>query len=307
MLHAWGTGTNPALVAESPDSRIPGQWWPTGCAGPPRILPSTAMKCALTIAGSDPTGGAGLQADLQVFSAYGIHGSGVVTALTLQDSSRVHGVMPVFPSVALDQLRVLLADITPTAIKLGMLASDDVARSVQLALAGLEEPIPTVIDPVLAASDGTQLLERRAWPVLRELMHGAQLVTPNLPEAELLAEIEIRGTKDFERAASIFVEEIGCQAVLVKGGHLDGPPDDLLAIGGASGTRMTWLKGDRIETPGVHGTGCALAAAITAGLALGNALEDAVDDARRFVAARIRDASAVGSGNLFLAPAGGRR
>jgi hydroxymethylpyrimidine kinase/phosphomethylpyrimidine kinase len=274
-----------------------------GCAEPRRILPLQTMKCALTIAGSDPTGGAGLQADLQVFSAYGVHGAGVVTALTVQNSSGVRAVMPVFPSVALDQLRVLLADITPAAIKIGMLASDDVARSVQLALSGLATRIPTVIDPVLAASDGTPLLERRAWPVLRELMRGAQLVTPNLHEAALLTEIEIGRKRDCEAAAEVFLEKFGCEAVLIKGGHRDGPPDDLLAIAQESANSMTWLKGERIDAGAVHGTGCALASAVTAGLALGQGLEEAVNHARRFVAARLRGASSLGSGAAFLAPA----
>ncbi len=262
------------------------------------------MKCALTIAGSDPTGGAGLQADLQVFSAYGVHGAGVITALTLQDSAGVRGVMPVFPSVALDQLRTLLADFTPAVIKIGMLASDDVARSVQLALSGLATRVPTVIDPVLAASDGTSLLEPRAWPVLRDLMNGAQLVTPNLPEAELLTEISIGCRQDREAAATIFVEKFGCEAVLIKGGHDTGPADDLLAIRKDSATRMIWLDGERIPGGPVHGTGCALASAIAAGLALDEGLEEAVAHARRFVAARLRGASRLGSGAAFLSPAG---
>jgi hydroxymethylpyrimidine/phosphomethylpyrimidine kinase len=264
------------------------------------------MKCALTIAGSDPTGGAGLQADLQVFAAYGVHGAAVVTALTVQDSHRVHAVMPVFPSVALDQLRALLADITPSAIKIGMLASDDVARSVQLALAGLDQPVPTVIDPVLAASDGTPLLERRAWPVLRELMDGAALVTPNLPEAELLTGLEITRPKDCERVAAAFLEDFGCRAVLIKGGHRSGPPDDLLAVSRKASSEMIWLAGERIDKAPVHGTGCALASSVAAGLALGHGLEQAVDDARQFVRERLRAGSALGSGAEFLAPAGTR-
>ena len=263
------------------------------------------MRCALTIAGSDPTGGAGLQADLQVFAAYGLHGSGVVTALTIQDSTGVRSVMPVFPSVALDQLRVLLADMTPAVIKIGMLASDDVARAVQLALAGLAETIPIVIDPVLAASDGTPLLERRAWPVLRELMRGAALVTPNLPEAELLADIPISGTGDCERAAKVFLEEFGCKAVLIKGGHRAGPPHDLLAMGDNPSTEMTWLEGERIEVGPVRGTGCALASAIAAGLGLGLDWEKAVASARLFVATRLQGSAALGEGARFLAPAGG--
>jgi len=145
------------------------------------------MRVALSIAGSDPTGGAGLQADLQVFRSLGVHGAGVITALTVQDTSKVHQVLPVFPSVVLSQLRVLLADLRPHAVKIGMLATEDVALNVELGLGALdadgEVRVPIVIDPVLAASDGTSLLERRAWSTLERLIGRAAIVTPNLPEA----------------------------------------------------------------------------------------------------------------------------
>src|SRR5262245_48711546 len=147
------------------------------------------MRIALSIAGSDPTGGAGLQADLQVFRAFGVHGAGVITALTVQDTAKVHQVLPAFPNVVLAQLRVLLRDLRPDAVKIGMLATDDVARSVELGLRELDGAAgrpPLVIDPVLAASDGTPLLERRAWGVLQDLIGQATIVTPNLSEAGLL-------------------------------------------------------------------------------------------------------------------------
>lgn len=181
-----------------------------------------AMKTVLSIAGSDPTGGAGLQLDLQVFRSLGLHGAGVPTALTVQDTSRVRSVLPVFPSVVLEQLRVLLADLRPAAVKIGMLASDDVVRSVALALAGLDESIPWVIDPVLAASDGTPLLEQRAWPTLAGLFPRAALVTPNRAEAALLAGVDPSSDADVatssdagvEEAAAVLLAE-GARAVLV--------------------------------------------------------------------------------------------
>ncbi len=265
------------------------------------------MVSVLTIAGSDPTGGAGLQADLQVLAAHGVHGSGVPTALTVQDSARVHRVLPVFPSVVLDQLRVLLADITPAAIKIGMLATDDVARNVQWGLASLSEEVPIVIDPVLSSSDGTSLLERRAWPVLCELMQNCQLVTPNLIEAELLTDVQISRRADSERAARVFISEHGCRAVLIKGGHRAGPPDDLLAVHRDAGIEFTWFDGERIDAGPVHGTGCALASAITAGLALGRPLEEAVASARRFVASGLRNATQVGRASRFLGWADDRK
>ncbi len=188
------------------------------------------MYTALTIAGSDPTGGAGLQADLRVFQHFGVHGCGAITALTLQDSRGVKDVLPVFPSVLLDQLRILLGDITPDAIKIGMLATDDVARNVLLGLQSAREATPIVIDPVLEASDGTSLLERRAWPVLHELIRGCHLVTPNLMEAERLSGVDCGRKKDCESAARFFIEELGAGAALIKGGH-------------RSGARATWVQG----------------------------------------------------------------
>jgi hydroxymethylpyrimidine kinase/phosphomethylpyrimidine kinase len=265
-------------------------------------LESRTMRSALSIAGSDPTGGAGLQADLQVFSALGVHGAGVVSALTIQDSSKVHQVLPVFPSVVLEQIRVLLRDFQPSAVKLGMLASDDVVLNTQLGLAGLAPEVPLVIDPILLASDGTALLERRAWGSLISLFERATLVTPNLHEAEELTGRDASTRKGCEAAARVFAEELGCKAVLIKGGHRSGAPDDLLAQREPEGVRFSWLAGERIELAGdaVHGTGCALSAAITAGLALGEPLEKAVDEGRRFVAEAIRASQAPGSGARFL-------
>ena len=259
------------------------------------------MHSALSIAGSDPTGGAGVQADLQVFRSLGVHGSAVITALTVQDSQKVHQVLPAFPSVVLDQLRVLLRDIRPDAVKLGMLATDDVARNVMLGLVELQGQVPIVIDPILLASDGSELLERRAWGVLRSLMTDAALVTPNLPEAEALAERDVSTRGGAESAARVFLEDFGARAVLIKGGHRDGDPDDLLALAEPTGMAIHWLSGERIPGGRVHGTGCALASAITAGLAVGMPLTKAVDEGRSFLARALRGAEALGAGARFLA------
>jgi hydroxymethylpyrimidine kinase/phosphomethylpyrimidine kinase len=257
------------------------------------------MRIALSVAGSDPTGGAGLQLDLQVFRALGVHGAGVVTALTIQDTKRVHRVLPAFPSVVSDQLRALLADVTPHAVKLGMLATDDVLRAVALGLGAGEPRPPLVIDPVLRASDGTPLLERRAWPGLLELMKSAALVTPNLLEAEALSGLDVSSRRGVEQAARWFVDEAGAEAALVKGGHARGAADDCFARREAAGVTMTWLPGERIEGAPVHGTGCALSAAIAAGLARGETLEEAVARARTFVRGAIARAEAVGGGRLL--------
>jgi hydroxymethylpyrimidine/phosphomethylpyrimidine kinase len=264
----------------------------------------SGMRVALSIAGSDPTGGAGLQADLQVFRTLGVHGAGVVTALTVQDSSKVHEVLPVFPNVVLAQLRRLFEDFTPDAIKIGMLASDDVARMVELGLRssgdapGTRPPI--VLDPVLEASDGTRLVERRALAAVQDLVGVTTLVTPNLSEAQALTGCDVSTEEGSQLAASALVMNLGAMAALVKGGHRDGPPHDLFAEREGGSVSFTWLDGERIAGDPVHGTGCALASAVTAELAKGARLRDAVDSGRRFVADAIRRAERLGKRARFL-------
>jgi hydroxymethylpyrimidine/phosphomethylpyrimidine kinase len=266
------------------------------------------MQVALSIAGSDPTGGGGIQADLQVFRALGVHGAAVVTALTVQDTGKVHSVLPAFPSVVLDQLRVLLDDLTPDAIKIGALASDDVVRNVMLGLGKLPQPpaprVPIVIDPVLAASDGTPLLERRAWGALQGLFAFATLVTPNLSEAAQLSGCDTSSEEGTQAAACALVSELGAQAALVKGGHRDGPPHDLLAVRTGATVSLSWLAGERIEAGPVRGTGCALSSAIAALLARGEGLESAVEQGRRFVADALRGAQSRGKRAGFLSYSG---
>ena len=261
------------------------------------------MQTALTISGSDPTGGAGLQADLQVFRALGLHGAGVISALTIQDSTRVHQVLPVFPSVALEQLRAVLNDLRPAAVKVGMLGSDNVARNVLLGLFELEADVPLVLDPVLAASDGTLLLERRAWKTLDGLIARSALITPNLFEAEALTGCPAETREGSEAAARALIEEKGAGGALIKGGHRDGAPDDLLAIATDAGPEFHWLSGTRLDSGPVHGTGCALASAIAGYLALGRSLTDAVEAGRRYVADGIENAFAPGKGARFLGSA----
>jgi hydroxymethylpyrimidine/phosphomethylpyrimidine kinase len=258
------------------------------------------MRIALSIAGSDPTGGAGLQMDLQVFRNLGVHGAGVISALTIQDSSKVHKVLPVFPTLVRDQIRTLLADMQPAAVKIGMLATDDIVRNVDVGLSALGEDVPVVVDPVLEASDGSPLLERRAYGTLQSLLERCRLVTPNLLEAEQLTSRDVSTRSGCEDAARAFIEDLGAGAVLLKGGHRDGPPDDLLASRDEAGTALRWLDGERIPGGPVHGTGCALSAAIAAELARGKALLPAVERARQFVAGAIHAAEAPGKGARFL-------
>ena len=263
------------------------------------------MQSVLSIAGSDPTGGAGLQADLQVFRTFGVHGAAVPTALTIQNGLQVQRVLPVFPSILLDQLRTTLDTIRPSAIKVGMLSTDDSVRNVLLALAPYPET-PIVIDPVLASSDGTPLLEKRAYPALRNLMHRRCLITPNWPEAEVLIDAPLPRRRDGEEAARQLLDDLELEAVLLKGGHLDGDPDDLLVIrmGDLETGKVVseWLPGgERLPGPPVHGTGCALSAAIGAGLAKGQSIRESIDLARAYVRGAIANAHTLQNGARIMA------
>ena len=255
---------------------------------------SAPPKKVLVIAGSDPSGGAGLQLDLQVLAAHRVHGMAVPTALTVQNTTGVRTVLPAFPSVVGDQLRFLLADMRPDAIKIGMLATDDIL----LRVAGLigDASVPRVVDPILRPSSGPALLERRAWGnLLDRICAGATLITPNRAEAEALT------GKDDPEAAARELLEVGARAVLVKGGHASGAPDDLLVTPEGS----IWIRAvRRIDTGGdgggAHGTGCALSTAIAARLALGDPLEAAVRAAKGFVETALEHAFEAGAGQRLL-------
>jgi hydroxymethylpyrimidine/phosphomethylpyrimidine kinase len=261
-----------------------------------------AMRFVVSIAGSDPTGGAGLQADLQVLRSHRVQGGGVPTALTVQDGRKVRQVLPVFPSVVLAQIRGLFGAMRPDAVKIGMLATDDVARSVALGLGALSDPRPPiVIDPVLAASDGTPLLERRAWGTLQEMLHGAAIVTPNLAEAQALSGHDASTRAGAERAARALVLDLGAHAALVKGGHRAEDADDLLAWREDDDVALRWLPGERLGE-GAHGTGCALSSSIAARLAQGDALLDAVVGARTWVRAALAGAVERGGARFLGIP-----
>ena len=185
-----------------------------------------------------------------------------------------------------------------------MLASDDSVRNVILALAGSGD-VPIVVDPVLAASDGTPLLEKRAYPALRELIRGRCLLTPNWPEAEILVDASLPRRADGEAAARQLLEELELEAILLKGGHLDGDADDLLVTRegdqGEDGIVAEWLPGERLPGPPVHGTGCALSAAIAAGLSKGQPLRSAIATAREYVRNAIQHARTLPNGARLLA------
>lgn len=251
---------------------------------------------ALTIAGSDSGGGAGIQADLKTFHQFGVFGTSVVTAVTAQNTREVTAVQPIEPGVIRAQMSALAADLPPAAVKSGMLADASVIDAVADGLAAAAFG-PYVLDPVMVAASGARLLEPAAVGALRRrLVPVAALVTPNLDEAGILADTSVRSLDEMRTAARTILGG-GCDAVLVKGGHLPGDEAvDLLVS--ATGERI-W-RAPRHPIGNAHGTGCTLSAAITAGLASGRDLEDAVDDAIAYVRRALSTAPARGGGSRPL-------
>jgi len=246
---------------------------------------------ALTIAGSDSGGGAGIQADLKTFSAYRVFGMSVITAVTAQNSLGMQAVECLPPALVARQLSCVLEDFGADAAKCGMLGT---AAIVEAVAAGLRaRPVPRlVIDPVMAATSGDALLEPDAvGKVTTRLLPLALVVTPNLPEAEALADMPVSSRADMEEAARR-IHKLGPRHVLVKGGHLKGDAVDLLY----NGRDFTAFQSPRIESDNTHGTGCTFSAAIVAGLAQGRPLGEAVRDAKAYVTRAIREGFALGRG-----------
>ena len=246
---------------------------------------------ALTIAGSDSGGGAGIQADLKTFSAFRVFGMSVITAVTAQNSLGVQGVENLPAAFVALQLRSVLSDFGAGAAKCGMLSTAPIIEAVAATLA--DDPIEKlVVDPVMVAKSGDALLQPDARQALIErVLPLALVVTPNLPEAESLAGIPVASRPDMEEAARR-IHRLGPRYVLVKGGHLKGDAIDLLWNGKA----FTAFRAPRIDSGNTHGTGCTLSAAIAAGLARGQAIGDAIRDAKAYVTRAIREGFAAGRG-----------
>jgi len=248
------------------------------------------MRVALTIAGSDPSGGAGIQADLKTFHQFGVYGEAIITLLTVQNTRGVDRVEFVPCELVFAQLNAVLEDIPPDAAKSGALGSAEVVRALARAAEGFHFPL--VVDPILMSKHGQPLAASEAVDAIRAaLLPCAALVTPNVPEAEALSGIAIRGPEELRRAAER-IREQGARAVLIKGGHLEGPATDVLW----DGAEWREFPAPRLETRHTHGTGCTYSAAITAGLARGCALADAIAGAKQFVHEAIRTAPGLGQG-----------
>jgi hydroxymethylpyrimidine/phosphomethylpyrimidine kinase len=248
---------------------------------------------ALTIAGSDSGGGAGIQADLKTFSALGVFGMTAITAVTIQNTRGVTGYEALSPATVGDQIRSVVSDIGVDAAKTGMLGNAAIVSAVADAVAEMGVP-NLVVDPVFVSKHGHALLERSAVEVLRStILPLAALVTPNLPEAAGLAATDVSTRDDMRRAADAILE-LGPAAVLVKGGHLE--RSEVAADLFVDGTRAEWIEVRRIDTPHTHGTGCTLSSAIAAFLATGSELLDAVRAGKTFVTHAIEHALALGGG-----------
>ena len=252
---------------------------------------SDRIAKALTIAGSDSGGGAGIQADLKTFSAFRVFGMSVLTAVTAQNSLGVQGVVNLPPDFVAQQLASVLSDFGTDAAKCGMLSTAPIIEAVAAALA--EHRVSRlVVDPVMVAKSGDALLEPGARRALADrLLPLALVVTPNLPEAEALAGIPVASRADMEEAARR-IHALGPRYVLVKGGHLKDDAVDVLWDGRA----VTAFSAPRIDSPNTHGTGCTLSAAIAAGLARGRPLGDAVREAKAYVTRAIAEGFTAGRG-----------
>jgi hydroxymethylpyrimidine/phosphomethylpyrimidine kinase len=248
------------------------------------------LPIALTIAGSDPSGGAGIQADLKTFHQFGAYGEAVITLLTVQNTTRVSRVEVVSSELVREQIRAVVEDIPPGAAKTGALGNAAVVEAV--AEAARDFRFPLVVDPVMISKHGLPLIEERAIEAIRLLLlPRAALITPNLPEAACLTGITVDSPESMRDAARKLVD-CGARAALVKGGHLAGSATDVLFDGA-----FHEFPGERWNTPHTHGTGCTYSAAITAGLAGGLALPEAVGRAKCFIHEAIRTNPGLGQGH----------
>lgn len=248
------------------------------------------LPVALSIAGSDPSGGAGIQADLKTFHQFGVYGEAVITLATVQNTQRVSRVHVLPADLIGDQIEAVVSDIPPQAAKTGALGSAEVIEAVTRLASQFKFPL--VVDPVLMSKHGARLLSEDGEKALKRLFKHAALVTPNLPEAEALTGMAI-GSEDDMRTAAHRLLESGCRAVLLKGGHSNHPEAADILVTRSTVERFSC---PRVQTRNTHGTGCTFSAAITACLANGLNLNAAVATAKKYIQAAIENAAALGGG-----------
>lgn len=250
------------------------------------------MRTALSIAGSDSSGGAGIQADMKTMSAHGIYAMTAITALTAQNTTGVTSILESTPAFLADQLDAVFTDIFPDAVKIGMVSNAALIHVIaqKLTQYGARH---IVVDPVMVATSGSRLMQTEALEALRgELLPLVEVVTPNIPEAEVLSGMEIHSAADMERAARHISQTHSC-AVLLKGGHNLNDANDLLYRNGT----LEWFHGRRIDNPNTHGTGCTLSSAIASNLACGMELTDAVARAKAYISGALAAMLDLGKGS----------
>ena len=250
------------------------------------------MRTALSIAGSDSSGGAGIQADLKTMTMNGVFAMSAITALTAQNTTGVTGIMEVTPDFLQQQIDAVFEDIYPDAVKIGMVSSSALIEKIaeRLQFYGAKN---IVVDPVMVATSGSRLIAEEAVKTLKEkLLPIAAVVTPNIPEAKILSGMEIHTEEEMEKAAKMIGDSYSC-AVLLKGGHNINDANDLLYSDG----KCKWFKGKRIDNPNTHGTGCTLSSAIAANLAKGYGLEDAVEKAKNYISGALAAMLDLGAGS----------
>ena len=250
------------------------------------------MKTALTIAGSDSSGGAGIQADIKTMTMNGVYAMSVITALTAQNTTGVYGIQEASPEFIDQQMDCVFTDIFPDAVKIGMLSSPEIMRHIA---SGLRKYSPghIVLDPLMVSTSGHRLMQKEAEETLqKELFPLAEVITPNIPEAEVLTGLKITDADSMELAAKAISNEFHI-SVLLKGGHRVEDANDLLYTDG----KTQWLKGERIDNPNTHGTGCTLSSAIASNLAKGYDLTDSVIRAKSYLTDALRADLNLGKGS----------
>lgn len=250
------------------------------------------MKKVLTIAGSDSGGGAGIQADLKTMMANGVYGMSVITALTAQNTLGVDGIYAVTPEFVGMQLDSVFRDLRPDAVKIGMVYSADIVREIAKKIKAYSA-VNIVVDPVMVSTGGSRLISDEAVRVMKENLFAlADVITPNIPEAEILSGLSIHSEADMVKAAEIICSMYSC-ACLLKGGHQVNAANDLLYCNG----NAKWFRGQRINNPNTHGTGCTLSSAIASNLAKGSTLSEAVSEAKEYLTGALKAMLDLGNGS----------
>lgn len=250
------------------------------------------MKKVLTIAGSDSSGGAGIQADIKTMCAHGVYAMSAISALTAQNTLGVSGIFEVSPEFLKAQIDAVFEDIVPDAVKIGMVSSGSLTEVIAERLEFYRAK-NIVLDPVMVATSGSELMKSSTISVLTEkLFPRASLITPNISEAQVLCNMKILNKTDMERAGKTLFNQYGC-SVLVKGGHLTDSADDLLIVNG----EIKWLCGERVDNPNNHGTGCTLSSAIASNLAKGLSIEEAVIKAKEYITGALHAQLNLGHGS----------